>query len=192
MTTKTNDRTAATIRDALRGAGVAEVALEAAEAIFTPKLVGKPTDALAWEFKGSSTTIAKHARRFAEANAFMCGKNPPPSRQGDPTYRDGTPIPFDQLSPEELIDLQTDEDARKALELTGEPVDYTEEIERRRIEARKALNQEMREGALRIEAEKRKPVGGDGHRLNNPNRDAAGRFAHATPEELFDQAGDVK
>jgi len=181
------------IREALRAVGVREEALPTAEAEFTPSEAGTLAGQKAWTFDGSTTTLTKHARRYAEGHAFLVSAEPRRAPTIDdkfaPRYLDGTRIPTDQLSPEELFDIQAQVDAEKARIERGEQPEHVPT--KSAAEARAELRAEALEHLEQEESKRRASAGGEGNRVSKPSRVISG-VGGLTPDELFDQAGEVK
>jgi hypothetical protein len=192
------DNRDAEVRDALREAGVSEAALATAEVEFKPTRAGTgPNGQEDWNHNGSMTTIAKHARRYAEGHPFLCDKGKAPSANPADKYAlryaDGTLVPPELIDAETSFDIQTKVDADKAREERGPEPDYSEQLAEARVKAREAMTREAAE-AHRARKEKSAPAA-DGHATAKLPPGVLGEFRgrysdELTADELFETAGD--
>jgi hypothetical protein len=88
-----------------------------------------------------------------------------------------------------LFDLQATVDAEKARLERGEQPEHAPA--KSASEARAELRAEALEHLEQEETKRRASAGGDGHRVSKPSKVISG-VEGLTPEELFDQAGEVK
>jgi hypothetical protein len=190
----------AVVRDALRAAGIAEAALTTAEAEFKPTRAGTgPNGQEDWNHNGSTTTLRKHAQRYAEGHPFLCEEgNAPSHNPADkywPRYADGTLVPADKVDADTMFDVQTQNDADKAREERGPEPDYSEQIAEGRSKAREAMMRDAAEAHRAEQVKRHGATGGDGHKTANLPPGVSSEFRNhysdePTADELFDVAGD--
>ena len=197
----TEDRSA-DIRDALREAGISEAALVTAEAEFRPKWSGVndygPQDY--WTRGGSTTSLRKHAQRYAEAHPFLQATREVSSEATNhkddqywPTYANGEKVPASEISADEMFEIQARIDADEAAEARGPAPDYSQSIAEGKQAAAEAMQRDAA-AAHRTEQAKKRAVSSGGHATANLPPGVSPEFrshyeSEPTADELFAAAG---